>query len=117
MTPLGNDRCESRIIHQDLVERAVQTALPESELDRLVHLFKALGDTTRLKILHALGKGEMCVCDLAAFLSVSESAVSHQLRYLRQLGLVANRREGTVLYYRLNSPLAGELIDRARASL
>lgn len=65
-------------------------------------LFKAMCDPNRLKILWALGDGEMCVCDLAALLESSESAVSHQLRLLRQMCLVSNRRQGPVLYYRLN---------------
>jgi DNA-binding transcriptional ArsR family regulator len=61
-----------------------------------------LGDPTRLKIMMALKQVEMCVCDIAAFLGISESAVSHQLRRLRETAIVRNRREGQVLYYTLN---------------
>jgi len=95
------DQCFSRIIHQDRVELARQAMSSTREIDQIVLLFKALADQSRLKILMALHQEEMCVCDLAAFLGVSESAVSHQLRMLRQMDLVANRREGPVLYYRL----------------
>ncbi len=64
-------------------------------------MFKIFADPSRLKILFALERQEMCVCDIAAFLGLTESAVSHQLRLLRTAKLVKNRREGTVLYYRL----------------
>ena len=97
-----NDLCGCRCIHEDRVMQARKKQLPELEVDRLARLFKAMGDPNRLRILWALSDGEMCVCDLAAFLRMSESAVSHQLRQLRQLYLVSNRREGAVLYYRLN---------------
>ena len=101
MPVFDDDRCKCRIIHNDRVLKANNLALPKSEQDKLANLFKAIGDPTRLKILIALSSEEMCVCDLAAFLGITESAVSHQLRLLRQLYLVANRRDGPVLYYRL----------------
>jgi len=107
----SEDLCSSRIIHNDRVEKAGRTALRPPEQDQLANLFKAMGDPTRLKILWALAHGEMCVCDLAAFLGITESAVSHQLRMLRQLYLVTNRREGPVLYYRLNDEHVNSLIN------
>lgn len=105
------DRCTCRIIHNDRILQANNTALREKEQGKLANLFKAMGDPTRLKILLALTEGEMCVCDLAAFLGITESAVSHQLRLLRQLYLVANRREGPVLYYRLDDHHINQLIS------
>ncbi len=96
------DLCDCRCIHENRVTAAAGEALPEQENQQMAQLFKAMGDANRLKILWALNHGEMCVCDLAAFLQVSESAVSHQLRMLRQLQLVSNRRAGPILYYRLN---------------
>jgi DNA-binding transcriptional ArsR family regulator len=107
---LERDLCDCRIIHEERIEKAGETALSDSQLSRLSNHFKALGDPTRLKIVWALKHGEMCVCDLAAYLGISESAVSHQLRMLRQLQLVANRREGPVLYYHLSDEKTGELI-------
>ncbi|MEW5908892.1 MAG: metalloregulator ArsR/SmtB family transcription factor [Thermodesulfobacteriota bacterium] len=68
----------------------------------MTSIYKALGDPTRLKIAVALTEGEMCVCDLSVFLEISESAVSHQLRRLKDLSLIKNRREGQVLYYSLD---------------
>lgn len=96
------DRCDTRIIHMDRIETAKAKAMDPAEVVRLSRFFKAFGDPTRLNILHALDSGEMCVCDIAATLGITESAISHQLRHLRQLNLVSNRREGTVLYYRLD---------------
>ena len=96
------DQCGIRCIHKDRITAARQAALPSAESEGMAALFKAMGDPNRLKILWALGDGEMCVCDLAALLDSSESAVSHQLRLLRQMFLVSNRRQGPVLYYRLN---------------
>jgi ArsR family transcriptional regulator, lead/cadmium/zinc/bismuth-responsive transcriptional repressor len=107
---MPTDRCQCRIIHEQQVERARKHALPAEETDKLAQFFKALADPTRLRILQALHQEEMCVCDLAAFLGISESAVSHQLRMLRQMALVANRREGPVLYYRLTDHHIRQLV-------
>lgn len=98
---MHSDQCHCRIIHEERVERARQAQLPPREIEQMTLLFKAAADASRLRILLALAQEEMCVCDLAAFLEISESAVSHQLRLLRQISLVASRREGVVLYYRL----------------
>ena len=93
---LAPDQCGSRIIHEEKVERARLNALETRDISRIAGIFKAMGDPTRIKILWALEFGEMCVCDIAAYLGITESAVSHQLRTLRHLDLVANRREGTI---------------------
>lgn len=110
---MNEDRCQCRIIHQEKVEAARESALSEQEVEQLSQTFKALADPSRLRILLALGEQEMCVCDLAALLAVSESAVSHQLRLLRTMNLVRNRREGTILYYRLIDDHVKILIDIA----
>jgi len=87
------DKCESRIIHEEKVSEAREKSLEKHLYEDLCQTFKALGDISRLKILWALEYQEMCVCDLAALLGITESAVSHQLRLLRTLRLVKNRRE------------------------
>jgi DNA-binding transcriptional ArsR family regulator len=104
------DKCECRIIHDEKVKEARQKALGDLATDDLCQTFKALGDMSRLKILWALAHQEMCVCDLAALLGITESAVSHQLRLLRTLRLVKNRREGTILYYQLADDHVSQLI-------
>ncbi len=93
-----------------MVEEAIASSLDPYEIGTLAQIFKALADETRLKILWALEKREMCVCDLAAMLGLTESAVSHQLRLLRNLQLVTNRRDGVVLYYRLADNHVSQLI-------
>ena len=76
-------------------------ALSEETVSALAETFRALGDATRVRILHALAHAEVCVCDLAATMNVTESAVSHQLRFLRSLRLVKSRRDGRHIYYTL----------------
>ena len=107
------DLCGVRCIHKELVTTARERALPSGEYEAMAGLFKAMGDPNRLRILWALGHSEMCVCDLAALVGSSESAVSHQLRMLRQMALVKKRRQGQVLYYRLNDDHVHTLIDVA----
>jgi DNA-binding transcriptional ArsR family regulator len=80
-------------------------------MEHLALTFKVLGDPTRLKIVVALAGGEMCVCDLAAFLGLTESAISHQLRRFKDLALVKSRREGQVIYYSLDDAHVAELLN------
>jgi len=108
-----NEQCDCRCIHQERVQAAKEQALTAKDNDLLAALFKAMGDPNRLQILWALDQEEMCVCDLALFIGVSESAVSHQLRQLRQLQLVSNRRQGPILYYRLTDNHVSSLIHLA----
>jgi len=91
--------------------KARTDSISEKELNRLARTYKILGDQTRLRIVMALGGGEMCVCDLAAFLGISESAVSHQLRRLRDMALVKNRRDGQILYYSLDDEHVVDLFN------
>ena len=93
--------CEEEVVHQDAVEQ-VRALLPEDEiLYDLAELFKIFGDSTRVKILYALLESELCVCDLARLMEVTQSAVSHQLRVLKSSKLVKFRREGKTVYYSL----------------
>lgn len=105
------DGCRGRIVHLNRVVRARDETIPDNELDRLSRTYKVLGDPTRLKIIIALGGGEMCVCDLSAFLGLSESAVSHQLRRMKDLALVKHRRDGQILYYSLNDDHVNGLLN------
>jgi DNA-binding transcriptional ArsR family regulator len=109
-TQLEENGCRVRVVHLDRVKRARTESIQDTELERLALTFKVLGDPTRLKIFVALSGGEMCVCDLAAHLGLSESAVSHQLRRMREQALVKPRREGQVLYYALDDGHVAELL-------
>jgi len=96
------DSCSEQIVHVDSVRRT-RSAMPEAgDIGAMSALFAAIGDPTRLKIVAALSGNELCVCDIAASLGISQSAVSHQLRALRELGLVRSRREGRLNYYALD---------------
>ena len=108
---LNGDDCQVRVIHLDRVEQARQETVSEKELNWLSSLYKILGDPSRLKIVMALRNVEMCVCDLAAFLGLTESAISHQLRRLKDLALVKSRREGQVIYYSLDDEHVAELLN------
>ena len=107
---INEDACQVRVVHLDRVAQANRSKLPDRTLQQLSLIYKALGDPTRLRIVLALCEGEMCVCDLASHLCLSESAVSHQLRRLRELSLIKNRRDGQVLYYSLDDNHIAELL-------
>ena len=93
--------CEVTCVHDDIVRR-IRTKMPEEELlKELADFYKVFGDSTRIKILCVLLKAEVCVCDLAEILSMTQSAISHQLRVLKQMKLVKNRREGKQVFYSL----------------
>ena len=94
-----NENCEVKVIHKDIVEKVEKTMPEEEVVHDLSDFFKILGDTTRMKILSALFQEEMCVCDIAYLLKMTQSAISHQLRVLKQGRFVKYRKEGKVVYY------------------
>ena len=96
-----NDACKSFVIHEDRINKVEKNMPGEELLYDLAEFFKVFGDATRVKILFALLFSEMCVCDLSVLLHMNQSAVSHQLRILKQARLVKYRREGKVVYYSL----------------
>ncbi|MGA7278488.1 MAG: metalloregulator ArsR/SmtB family transcription factor [Desulfocapsaceae bacterium] len=110
---MEQELCERRIIHEDRLAAARRQVSRYPDIEAMSDLFKAIGDPGRLQIVLALDSEEMCVCDLAALLGVSESAASHQIRILRTMNLVKNRREGQVLYYRL---VDGHVMDLVRVA-
>ena len=107
--------CREKRIHENSVKVALGALPDEGALDRLTDIFKALSDPGRMKILIALSRCELCVCDLSAVCGLSESAVSHQLRILRNLKMVRNRRDGKVVFYRLDDHHVEALICQSLA--
>ncbi len=102
MAPNDDDIvCEAREVHNDAVAKAKGFMPPYDTVEGLADFFKIFGDGTRVRILLALDSGEMCVCDISETLGMSMSAVSHQLRMLRDAKLVTSRREGRSIYYSL----------------
>jgi len=93
--------CLEKHIHSDILNRLLGNMPDEETLSDLADLFKLFGDSTRMKILFVLFKEEMCVCDLAESLNMTQSAVSHQLKSLKQGRLIKNRREGKSIFYSL----------------
>jgi ArsR family transcriptional regulator len=114
------DDCEACIIHGEAVDRAKTKAkeLEGNTIVRLSDIFKTMGDPTRLKIIQALSTGEMCVCDIAAALGMEHSAISHQLRVLRNMRVVKFRKEGKEAIYSLDDEhvlmLFNEGLEHAR---
>lgn len=94
---------ENTFIHlnKEIIDKVDEKMPPEEELQDLADFFKVFGDATRLKILYVLLCSEMCVYDIANLLGMSQSAISHQLRVLKQMDLVKNRREGKTIFYAL----------------
>ena len=90
--------CQEDRVHVDAVDQVRALLPPDEELYDLAELFKIFGDSTRIKILYALLEGELCVCDIAKLMEVTQSAVSHQLRVLKSSKLVKFRREGKTVY-------------------
>ncbi|MDL2238226.1 metalloregulator ArsR/SmtB family transcription factor [Christensenellaceae bacterium OttesenSCG-928-K19] len=106
------DRCDCDTIHEEVVAQ-VREKMPEDEdMLNLADLFKVFSDSTRVKIISALQHSEMCVCDIAVLLGMTKSAISHQLRALRQSKLVKNRKEGKVVYYSLDDDHVGTILEQ-----
>ena len=106
------ERCDCNVIHEDIVNQVRDKMPQEESLYDLAELFKVFGDSTRIKILWALDEAEMCVCDIAVLLNMTQSAISHQLRVLKQANLVKNRKEGKVVYYSLVDDHVREIFDQ-----
>jgi ArsR family transcriptional regulator len=106
------ERCDCVMIHEDTIDRVRGKMPAEESLYDLAELFKVFGDSTRVRILWALDESEMCVCDIAALLSATQSAISHQLRYLKQAKLVRNRREGKTVFYSLADDHVKQILDQ-----
>lgn len=95
------DDCAVRVLHPEAIARAQRTARSDEDYAALAETFRALGDASRAKILHALLNEELCVCDLAAMVGITESATSQHLRVLRSLRIVRHRKVGRVVFYAL----------------
>jgi ArsR family transcriptional regulator, lead/cadmium/zinc/bismuth-responsive transcriptional repressor len=103
--------CNERCINKNKVEKTVKNIPGQEEVTRMADIFKALSDPSRLKIVLALINQEHCVCDIAVICNQTDSAISHQLRILRTLKIVKNRREGKVIYYSLDDDHVISLIN------
>lgn len=105
--------CESCELHSSEIERTRENMPPEAELYELSDFFKVLGDSTRMKILFSIDGGPLCVCDIAALLGMTKSAVSHQLKILRQNALVTYKKAGKNVFYELADEHVRDIIEKA----
>ncbi len=94
--------CEFMHVHEEIVDKVEKVMPDEQQLLELSEFFKVFGDSTRIKILYVLSQSEMCVCDIATLLQMGQSAISHQLRVLKQMRLVKFRRDGKTVFYSLS---------------
>ncbi len=113
MKPAKNDTCDVKCINPERTARTRRAMASQEDLAGLAEIFKLLGDLTRVRILKALSLEELCVCDLAAVLELTQSAVSHQLRLLRAARLVKYRKDGKVVYYSLDDDHVKILFEQA----
>jgi ArsR family transcriptional regulator len=104
--------CDCDVIHEEIVNKVREKMPQEETLYDLAELFKVFGDSTRIKILWALDESEMCVCDIAFLLNMTQSAISHQLRVLKQAELVKSRREGKIVFYSLEDEHVKQIFDQ-----
>ncbi|MGV8907236.1 MAG: ArsR/SmtB family transcription factor [Acetobacterium sp.] len=106
------ERCDCSVIHEELVNQ-IKIKMPQEEvLYDLAEFFKVFGDSTRIRILWALDEAEICVCDIAFLLNMTQSAISHQLRILKQANLVKNRKEGKIVFYSLNDEHVKQILNQ-----
>lgn len=108
------DCCDTEEVHQELLKIVNETMPDEIELYNLAELFKVFGDSTRIRILFVLFESEVCVCDLAQALNMTQSAISHQLKILKQNKLVKSRREGKSVFYSLADGHVRTIIAQGR---
>ena len=106
--------CDGFEVHEDLLKIVNETLPEETERYDLAELFKVFGDSTRIRILFVLFEAEVCVCDLAKVLNMTQSAISHQLRILKQNKLVKSRREGKSIFYSLADDHVRTIINQGR---
>ncbi|MDD3217798.1 MAG: metalloregulator ArsR/SmtB family transcription factor [Lachnospiraceae bacterium] len=114
MADMELEKCEVLEVHDELLKIVEETMPEETELYDLAELFKVFGDSTRIRILFVLFEAEVCVCDLAQALNMTQSAISHQLKILKQNKLVKSRREGKSIFYSLADEHVRTIIDQGR---
>lgn len=107
--------CDCTVIHEETVKKVKESMIDESILNKSADFFKIIGDRTRIRILHGLFLSEMCVCDIAVLLDMNQSAISHQLRVLKEAGLVKFRREGKIVFYSLDDKHVMNILDQGKA--
>ena len=104
--------CEFMHVHEHVVDKVMEVMPAGEELQNLAEFFRVFGDSTRIRILYALSQSELCVCDIAAIVGTTQSAISHQLRILKQSKLVKYRKDGKIVYYSLDDEHISEIVKK-----
>ena len=105
--------CDCEVLHEEVVAKVKKSMADDETVADISDFFRIFGDSTRIKILWALDKSELCVCDIAALISMTKSAVSHQLKVVRDARLVKSRREGKVIFYSLADDHVKDIFEKA----
>ncbi|MBP3415284.1 MAG: winged helix-turn-helix transcriptional regulator [Clostridia bacterium] len=105
--------CDCNVIHEEVIEKLCEIKPDAEQLFTIADFFRIFGDSTRIGIIWALDKSELCVCDIASLLGMTKSAVSHQLKVLRDYKVVKTRREGRVIFYSLSDDHVKEIFEKA----
>lgn len=103
--------CDCEILHKEIVDKVKSNILSQKTLAKIANFYKALSDSTRIKIINALDCNEMCVCDISVVLNMTKSAVSHQLKYLKDLDIVKSRKQGKEVFYSLADDHVKQLFE------
>lgn len=111
---MEEELCECTVIHEDTVKKVKQTIPEDGIIYDLAEFFKVFADSTRMKIIYALLEQELCVCDIANIVQTTQSAISHQLRILKQSKLVKYRKVGKVVYYSLDDEHIAQIVKKGR---
>jgi len=111
------ERCDCEVIHEEIVNQVKEKMPKEEKLFDLAELFKLFGDSTRVRILWALDESELCVCDISVLLNMTQSAISHQLRILKQANLVRSRRDGKIVYYSLSDEHVKQIFNQGMSHI
>lgn len=106
------NQCQCNSVDKDTIKKVKEVMLSDQEFDYMGELFKSFGDPTRLQILYALSKEELCVHDIAELLEMTQSAISHQLRVLRNVRLVKNKKEGKTVFYSLDDDHVSKILEQ-----
>lgn len=111
---MEDEFCECTVIHEDAVKKVKQTIPEDGVIYDLAEFFKVFADSTRMKIIYALMEQELCVCDIANIVQTTQSAISHQLRILKQAKLVKFKKVGKVVYYSLDDEHIAQIVKKGR---
>ena len=107
------EKCKVNVIHDETVNAVKEKMLEDKQFEKLSMFFKAISDETRIKILYSLSQSSMCVCDLASLLGMTVSAISHQLRILKQAELVKSEKSGKIVFYSLSDSHVNTVFSNA----